>query len=691
RVRNWLTLPLLAVLMLFLLPDCSRGAIPKVGELRLDLRLDPADHSLSGTATVQLPPGEQGPLELALASQAKIRRVTAGGQELAFQQNGARLTVALLVRSKETALLVDYACRFADPVPERIVSFEDPSYGVEATISEQGTFLGGGADWYPRPASGPSRIVLTMAAPAGTEVLTEGVRSSHQASAAGTTVTWQIDRPLQPLSLSAGPYQISERQLGKTTLYTYFYRDNAPLADRYLTKAAEYLQLYEQLFGPYPFAKFAIVENFLPTGYGFPSYTLLGSGVIRLPFILETSLPHEIAHCWWGNGVLVDQRQGNWSEGLVTYLADHYLLELKSPEEAREYRQRLLNDYATLVTPATDFPLNSFGSRTDPASRAIGYGKAAMVFHMVRVMVGDGPFFKALREVYRERLFTAASWDDFARAFGAAAEIDLTGFIRQWLTTTGAPHLKFGRVGLAGTEPPWTITGTINLTPPAYSLPVRVVLYTEEEVIGQWVMVNGEKTPFAFGAGDQPHQVRIDPEVNIFRLVPSAELPATVNRLKGAKELTVILAAGRQQDEPLRTLLESLGRSGARVVSEQSLGGKFPAGNILCYGLPRDRSLFAALPAGTSVAADSFSVNGELFNQPDDALLLVTTRADSPEQVAGLFLPLSPAAATTSAPKITHYGRFGSLVFRKGENRHKGTVAPLKSELRYELPGKGMP
>jgi hypothetical protein len=185
--------------------------------------------------------------------------------------------------------------------------------------------------------------------------------------------------------------------------------------------------------------------------------------------------------------------------------------------------------------------------------------------------------------------------------------------------------------------------------------------------------------------------VRIDPEVNIFRLVPPGELPATVNRLKGAKGLTVVVGQGRQQDEALRTLLESLGRPGARIVTEQSLGGTLPAGDILCYGLPRDRSLFASLPAGTSVAADRFTIEGELYSQPDDALLLVIPRSDTPEQVAGLFLPLSPAAAAAAAPKITHYGRFGSLVFRKGENRHKGTVPPPRSELVHELPGKGSP
>jgi aminopeptidase N len=139
--------------------------------------------------------------------------------------------------------------------------------------------------------------------------------------------------------------------------------------------------------------------------------------VIRLPFILETSLGHEIAHCWWGNGVLVDYRQGNWSEGLTTYVADYLYKENSSAEEGREYRLHILRNFSTLVNEDNDFPLARFQSRYDPASQAIGYGKGAMVFHMIRKMVGDNAFWEALREIYREKRFQKVSWQDFQKTF----------------------------------------------------------------------------------------------------------------------------------------------------------------------------------------------------------------------------------------------------------------------------------
>ena len=69
--------------------------------------------------------------------------------------------------------------------------------------------------------------------------------------------------------------------------------------------------MYEELLGPYPWSRFSVVENFWETGYGMPSFTLLGPKVIRFPFLLHSSFPHELLHNWWGNGVYLADDDGN--------------------------------------------------------------------------------------------------------------------------------------------------------------------------------------------------------------------------------------------------------------------------------------------------------------------------------------------------------------------------------------------
>lgn len=89
-----------------------------------------------------------------------------------------------------------------------------------------------------------------------------------------------------------------------------FLRSKDPeLAQRFIETAKLYIPFYQRLIGSYPFVKFAVVENSEQTGYGMPSFTLLGSQVIRFPFILHTSYPHEILHNWWGNGAFVKQKR----------------------------------------------------------------------------------------------------------------------------------------------------------------------------------------------------------------------------------------------------------------------------------------------------------------------------------------------------------------------------------------------
>ncbi len=158
--------------------------------------------------------------------------------------------------------------------------------------------------------------------------------------------------------------------------------------------------MYSGLIGPYPYEKFALVENFWETGFGMPSFTLLGPTVIRLPFIINTSYPHEILHNWWGNSVFPDYEQGNWSEGLTAYLADHLMKEQQG--SGAEYRMDTLQKYADYVLGSRDFPLTRFRSRHSSSTEAIGYGKSLMFFHMLRLELGDDTFRKGIREFYKQ-------------------------------------------------------------------------------------------------------------------------------------------------------------------------------------------------------------------------------------------------------------------------------------------------
>jgi peptidase M1-like protein len=652
---------------------------PAVERQEIAVTLMPSDHLLIGESTITFAAGTRR-VSLKLTPAAIIKSVTISGAKIPFSFVGGALSLDIPETAGQGAVsvTVSYCAVFNDPLPLHPGSSEDPTYGVNGAITTQGTFLGEGAGWYPAPSSTPRKRTVRVAAPAGTEALTAGKRVSRGTAGAVTHSTWEEARPGGGLTLCAGPYRIEERRVDGVDLYTYFYPDNASLAARYLDAAARYLKFYGDLFGPYPFEKFAVVENFFPTGYGFPSFTLLGSSIIRLPFIIDTSFPHEIAHSWWGNAIQVDQSEGNWSEGLVTYLADYLLKERRSAAEGRDYRMQLLSDYAALVPAANAFPLSGFTSRVDPTSRAIGYGKGAMVFQMIRNEIGDRAFFGALREICRERLYRSATWSDFKRAFSRSSGRDLSSFMKQWLTRPGGPRLAFSNVTRRREGPGWWVSGTVVQSSPFYELRLPLRLETDGPPVREFLPVSRGLTPFTISSPTEPRQLLLDPDAEVFRVLAPGEIPVTVNSIKGSKQLLIVMTAEcRAGGETFRRLLESLGQGEAAVIREDELDAARIRGHDLLFcGIPKQRSLLPPLPAGITLQDSGFSVDEDTVQAPDGLLFLVLQLPASSGRVAALFQPLSAAAAEQYSPKITHYGKYGSLMFTGGAIRHKGTIAP---------------
>jgi hypothetical protein len=345
--------------------------------------------TLRGKDTIRFPHGAS---RLRVAFRPDVRILGVEGATYTQKKGVLDLNLEAADPSSNTVVL-RYEGVFDDPFEAEPFSMDNPGQGVMGTITGDAAFFLSGSGWYPLLLEDiPETFRVSVTAPRGIYAVMEGRLETHADDGDRSLSIWSVARPSGPLAMFAGRYVIGESMHGKVRIATYFFAANAGLSTRYLDAVQRHIGRYEALHGPYPFAKFAVVENFFPTGYGFPSFTLLGSRVLRLPFIPDTSLRHEVAHCWWGNGVLVDHAGGNWCEGLTTYVADYLSKEEDSFEQARGYRLRTLEKYALLAAGEKDFPLSNFRSRYNPASQAIGYGKAMFVFHMMRLRIGDAAF-----------------------------------------------------------------------------------------------------------------------------------------------------------------------------------------------------------------------------------------------------------------------------------------------------------
>jgi len=163
-------------------------------------------------------------------------------------------------------------------------------------VDGRGIFLTG--IWYPQPDQ-TCNFHLTATLPDGYEAISEAETIRKTTPDGQTIFSFAFPHPLDSIHLIAtNRYTIVQDHFNGIEIFAYFFHEDAGLAQTYFQHTKRYLRLYENLIGRYPYKRFSIVENFLPTGYSMPTYTLLGKEVVRLPFIVETSLGHEILHQW---------------------------------------------------------------------------------------------------------------------------------------------------------------------------------------------------------------------------------------------------------------------------------------------------------------------------------------------------------------------------------------------------------
>ena len=665
---------------------CKASSPPVVAH-DLTVRLEPSENSLQATDVVTIAHAKGSHLAFGLAEHLTIESLTLDGQNTRFTFKNGLIRVPWASTGQGRRLRIVYSGRFNDGVPSEPLNLDNPGFGVTGAISSQGTMLLAGANWYPRAENALSTYRITVDAPEGTIAVMSGRPLGHDAEKGRTLSRWTVEQPLRGMALIAGPYTVSTRRFGSVTAATYFSKPLQHLSDDYLNATGRYLQLYQELFGPYAFGQFAVVENFFPTGYGFPSFTLLGRRVLQLPFIIRTSLGHEIAHCWWGNGVLVDPSQGNWSEGLTSYVADYLYKERQG--EGRSHRLQWLRSYTDLVNAANEFPVSRFSSRVDPATKAVGYDKAAMVFHMLRQEVGDDVFWSTLRDLYARYCFKAISWLDFQTAFEDRSKLSLGPFFRQWVFRPGAPRLRLADVRTTPKSTGFEISGMVVQEKPYYDMHLNLALATDQDQTSHKVEVSGAQTPFSLTVARQPKVLTADPDVHLFRRLHPAEMPPTINAIKGASSVMVVVANDfdSKGGEIARRLVAALGLSNVRIGGEGDFTTReLSRSDLLFVGKPSNRQWLPANGAQFALTPEAFTLNGDGHHRDQASFFGVFANPQNKARTAALFMPAHLSVAKALSTKIPHYGKYSYLVFKDTRNQVKGTWAVDRSPMVVQWP-----
>ncbi len=603
----------------------------------------------------------------------------------------------------ERSFVVRYGGPIAHAVAERAGA---DAHGMDETpglVSRDGVFLSGATRWLPLVSEGLVTFALDVHVPPGWDAVSQGRRALHDPGDGETRVRWESGEPQEEIFLVAGRYTERARTAaGGVEVLTFLRDDDTGLADRYLAAGVDDLALYTQLLAPYPYPKFALVENFWETGYGMPSFTLIGPRVLRLPFLLRSSYPHEILHNWWGNGVFVDASRGNWSEGLTAYLADHLFAEADG--RGAEYRRTALQRYADYVGENRDLPVRAFRARHDAATQAIGYDKVLMMFHMLRERLGDERFLAALRAFYGAYRFREASFTDLAGAIGAAAGADLSPFFAQWVDRPGAPAVRVeGAQVVSAPGGARVLQLTLAQTQPGepfdVDLPVYLTVPSSPQAVRRTVHLSTPRATLSIPITEAPVRVDVDPEFDVFRLLHPAEVAPALSGGFGAAQRVLVLpsAAPPARADAYRALAQTWKAPGTEIVSDRELATLPRGKSVWVLGWEnrlRPAAAAALAPHGAALSERELRVGRLVLSRQDRAAVAVARSPADPAQVVVFLGADRPAALPGLARKLPHYGRYGLLAFEGDEptNVAHEVWEPLSSPMAVGLtPGGALP
>lgn len=492
------------------------GTMP---EYRLEVSFDLPRGKIKGQAIIQAPPGKK---LVIIPGDLNLIKVEEGGRQVALNRNQKGDPGDPLVLFPQGPIHLSYEATLKSLVENR--------------ITEDGLVLQG--RWYPQ-VEGFCRFKLTAALPAGFVAISEADRIIKEEKAGQTIFHFDFPYPLHDsggISLVASNRFVTSHTTYKgIELWTYLWPEEAPLAARYLERSKVLLQKYENLFGPFPYRRFAIVESLLNFSLSLPTYVLLNRDKLQENESEDSTLDHELVHQWFGCAVSPDFAQGNWSEGLATYFSDH--LQAEEKHAAWIYRRQLLAEFQKQQPKIREFALRDFTVGPGPASRAVGYGQGALVFHMLRHQVGDQAFATAIRQFFIAHRFTVASWTDLQRSFQRVTGRNLSWFFRQWVKEAGQPHIVIREVNIKKVRVGFAVDLELRQEgrPKKLALPVRFRGPDGDRSF--LVDLDQGKKHYSFRLDFFPREMVIDENYHVFRTLQPTEIPATLKSEHGGKHV----------------------------------------------------------------------------------------------------------------------------------------------------------
>ena len=521
----------------------------------IDAEVSPNTQSLSAKATVQFVPLDDNSTAATfeLNNALNVSRVVdAAGKQIPASRNQQDFTVRLnfeapLAKGRPVSVTFYYDGRLSGQE-------DSPVYGIKfAAIHPDFAFLMYPARWFPVSGYTTDRFAanVRVTVPMGYTVVASGL-DTRTASGDKTAYEFKFERPSFPGSFAVVKGNPVKVQSEGVTTSLYFRGAEAGMAQHYGEETGKEMSYFTGMFGLPPYANLTVIEteDGAPNGYAAPGLLFLNPrGIGREPN--GRLLANEISRQWFEELVSPASRNHLWlTNGLAAYS------ELLWTEHAAGAGAMESQMHDVMVEALTiDNVPNIQAARLEdysPELWALTGSKGAAVTNMLRYVMGDDKFFRALKQYAQNFSWKSALTDDFRKIASDVSGQDLGYFFIQWIESSGAPEFKLDYT-IYRTQKGFRVMGKIAQDLDTFRMPVVLKIETEGNPEEKKVDVVGTSSEFSVDTFGKPKNVVIDPSEQVLRYSIDVRVAVAIRRGEQFAELNEFGEALKEYQKALET------------------------------------------------------------------------------------------------------------------------------------------